>query len=67
MAIVHLVAIVQLMAGLSTSFGGHDTGKTGKLVLTFYRQEKHKEFCCNTGRILETLGKYFDCDFFGLR
>ena len=31
--------------------GGHDTGKTGNLVLTFSRQGKHREFCCNTGKI----------------
>ena len=43
--------------------GGHGTGKTGKtgnLVLTFSRQGKHREICCNTGKILETQGKYFD-------
>ena len=44
--------------------GGHGTGKTGKtgnLVPTFSRQGKHREFCCNTGKIFETQGKYFDC------
>ena len=41
--------------------GGHGTGKTGNLVPTFSRQGKHREFCCNTGKIFETQGKYFDC------
>ena len=40
---------------------GHSTGKTGNLVLTFSRQGKHKEFCCDTGENFETQGKYFDC------
>ena len=39
--------------------GGHDTGKTGYLVLTFSRQGKHREFCCKTGKIFEIQGKYF--------
>ena len=39
--------------------GGHGTGKTGNLVLTFSGQEKHREFCCNTGKVFETQGKYF--------
>ena len=39
--------------------GGHGTGKTGNLVLTFSRQGKHREFCCNTGKFFETQGKYF--------
>ena len=39
--------------------GGHGTGKTGNLVLTFSRQGKHREFCCNTGKVFETQGKYF--------
>ena len=30
--------------------GGHGTGKTGNLVLTFSRQEKHRDFCCDTGK-----------------
>ena len=37
------------------------TGKTGNLTLTFSRQGKHREFCCDTGKIVETQGKYFDC------
>ena len=41
--------------------GGHGTGKTGNLTLTFSRQGKHREFCCDTGKIFETQGKYFDC------
>ena len=39
--------------------GGHDTGKTGNLVLTFSRQGKHREFCFGTGKNFETQGKYF--------
>ena len=39
--------------------GGHGPGKTGNLVLTFSRQGKHREFCCNTGKVFETQGKYF--------
>ena len=34
--------------------GGHGTGKTGNLVLTFSRQGKHREFCCDTGKVFET-------------
>ena len=33
--------------------GGHGTGKTGNLVLTFSRQGKHREFCFGTGKILK--------------
>ena len=43
--------------------GGHGTGKTGNLVLTFSRQGKHREFCCDIGKKFETQGKYFDCDY----
>ena len=39
--------------------GGHGTGKTGNLVLTFSRQGKHREFCFDTGKKFETQGKYF--------
>ena len=39
--------------------GGHGTGKTGNLVLTFSRQGKHREFCFDTGEIFKTWGKYF--------
>ena len=39
--------------------GGHGTGKTGNLVLTFSRQGKHREFCFDTGKNFETQGKYF--------
>ena len=42
--------------------GGHGTGKTGNLVLTFCRQGKHREFCSGTGKNLLTQGKYLDCD-----
>ena len=38
--------------------GGHDTGKTGNLVLTFSRQGKHREFYFDTGKNFETQGKY---------
>ena len=38
------------------SRGGHGTGKTGTLVLTFSRQGKHREFCFDTGKIFETQG-----------
>ena len=41
------------------SQGGHGTGKTGNLVLTFSRRGKHREFYCNTGKVFETQGKYF--------
>ena len=34
--------------------GGHGTGKTGNLVLTFSRQGKHREFCSDTGKNLPT-------------
>ena len=42
-----------------TGQGGHGTGKTGNLVLTFSRQGKHREFCFDTGKNFETQGKYF--------
>ena len=38
--------------------GGHRTGKTGNLVLTFSRQGKHREFCFDTGKNFEMQGKY---------
>ena len=44
---------------LNKSQGGHGTGKTGNLVLTFSRQGKHREFCFDTGKNFETQGKYF--------
>ena len=44
---------------LKCNQGGHGTGKTGNLDLTFSRQGKHREFCCNTGKVFETQGKYF--------
>ena len=43
--------------------GGHGTGKTGNLVLTFSRQGKHREFGSDTGKNLLTQGKYLDCDY----
>ena len=43
--------------------GGHGTGKTGNLVLTFSRHGKHREFGSDTGKNLLTQGKYFDCDY----
>ena len=39
--------------------GGHGTGKTGNLILTFSRQGKHREFCFGTGKNFETQGKCF--------
>ena len=36
--------------------GGHGTGKTGNLVITFSRQGKHREFSYNTGKIWTTQG-----------
>ena len=38
--------------------GGHGTGKTGNLVLTFSRQGKHREFCSDTEKFANT-GKIF--------
>ena len=40
--------------------GGHGTGKTGNLVLTFSRQGKHREFSFDTGKIFffVTQGKF---------
>ena len=43
--------------------GGHSTGKTGNLVLSFSRQGKHREFVSDTGKNLLTQGKYLDCDY----
>ena len=42
--------------------GGHGTGKTGNLVLTFSRQGKHREFGFDTGKNFEDTGKIFFCD-----
>ena len=36
--------------------GGHSTGKTGNLVITFSRQKKHRKFRYNTGKIWTTQG-----------
>ena len=41
------------------SQGGHGTGKTGNLVLTFSTQGKHREFGSDTGKNLLTQGKLF--------
>ena len=38
--------------------GGHGTGKTGNLFLTFSRQGKHREFCSDTEKFANT-GKIF--------
>ena len=38
--------------------GGHGTGKTGNLVLTFSRQGKHREFCSDKEKFANT-GKIF--------
>ena len=48
--------------GANPMQGGHGTGKTGNLVLTFSRRGKHREFCFDTGKNLDT-GKIFDCDY----
>ena len=40
--------------------GGHGPGKTGNLGLTFSRQRKHREFCCNTGKVLRHRENIFD-------
>ena len=34
-------------------------GKQGIWFLLFFRQGKHREFCCNTGKVFETQRKYF--------
>ena len=49
----------KVLAHVHVLQGGHDTGKTGNLVLTFSRQGKHREFCFDTGKNSETQGKYF--------
>ena len=46
--------IIPLQSVIGKSFakplqGGHGTGKTGNLVITFSRQGKHREFRYNTG------------------
>ena len=43
--------------------GGHGTGKTGSLILTFSRQGKNREFCSDTGENLLIQGKYLDYDY----
>ena len=59
---VHLLCLVDLESERNIQ-GGHDTGKTGNLVLTFSRQGKHREFGSDTGKNLLTQGKYLDCDY----
>ena len=54
---------VRAAASLELIQGGHGTGKTGNLVLTFSRQGKHREFGSDTGKNLLTQGKYLDCDY----
>ena len=58
-----VIPLLLLFRGDQRSFtlvqGGHGTGKTGNLVLTFSRQGKHREFCFGTGKNFETQGKYF--------
>ena len=54
--------LIGINDGLLTQ-GGHGTGKTGNLVLTFSRQGKHREFVSNTGKNLPAQGKYLDCDY----
>ena len=48
---------------IANTQGGHGTGKTGNLVLTFSRQGKHREFSSDTGKNVLTQGKYLDCDY----
>ena len=45
---------VVIRFGIRVQQGGHGTGKTGNLVLTFSRQGKHREFCSDTGKNLLT-------------
>ena len=47
------------LSDMKETQGGHGTGKTGNLVLTFSRQGKHREFCFDTGKNSEIQGKYF--------
>ena len=59
------ITFVTWLAGVNNGVqGGHGTGKTGNLVLTFSRQgkKKHREFYFDTGKNFETQGKYFFCD-----
>ena len=55
-SMARLICLVKLAL---SSQGGHGTGKTRNLVLTFSRQGKHREFCFDTGKKFETQGKYF--------
>ena len=58
---MHAVSLI--VVGDNHMQGGHGTGKTGNLVLTFSRQGKHREFCSETGKNLPTQGKYLDCNY----
>ena len=60
--VIHLAYTIREILKMVAQ-GGHGTGKTGNLVLTFSRQGKHSEFCSDTGKNLLTQGKYLDCDY----
>ena len=51
---VHRPVTIPTPSSLKHVQGGHGTGKTGNLVLTFSRQGKHREFCSDTGKNLLT-------------
>ena len=63
MAIGLLPSLVTALPVCILLQGGHGTGKTGNLVLTFSRQGKHREFCSDIGKNLLTQGKYLDCNY----
>ena len=49
------VALRCVIEGVCLNQGGHGTGKTGNLVLTFSRQGKHREIGSDTGKIFGTV------------
>ena len=57
------VTVAEVRYSLCHLQGGHGTGKTGNLVLTFSRQVKHREYCSGIGKILLTQEKYFKNEF----
>ena len=59
MSSVTRICVLCILFQINYLQGGHGTGKTGNLVLTFSRQGKHREFCFDTGKNSETQGKYF--------
>ena len=46
---INVPGVGWVMVGWCRWQGGHGTGKTGNLVITFSRQGKHREFSYNTG------------------